>query len=159
MNDERQTDAVAQSIRLPRKDRKKSPAGTASQPRDTEDSPRCTRMLKYYWEQQLLSISCFKLSSSSSSKTQIKTIDGNHRGTHTHTHTHTVGESLKKEREEVGEGGYSPLIQHPRGRAGKYSSDCCDSIWAHCRRDCDRVIDLTFCYRLCSASNGSRTCD
>lgn len=144
-----------------REDRKKSPAGTVSQPGDTEDSPRCTRMLKYYWEQQLLSISCFKLSSSSSSssKTQIKTIDGNHRGTHTLTHTHTVGESLKKERGEVGEGGYSPLIQHPRGRAGKYSSDCCDSIWAHCRRDCDRVIDLTFCYRLCSASNGSRTCD
>lgn len=55
------------------------------QPRDTEDSPRCTRMLKYYWEQQLVSISCFKLSSSSSSsKTQIKTIDGNHRGTHTY---------------------------------------------------------------------------
>lgn len=65
---------------------------------------------------------------------------------HTHTQTHTQKE-------------YSPLIQHPRGRAGKYSSDCCDSIWAHCRRDCDRVIDLTFCYRLCSASNGSRTCD
>lgn len=98
MNDERQTDAVAQSIRLPRKDRKKSPAGTASQPEDTEDSPRCTRMLKYYWEQQLLSISCFKLSSSRSSKTQIKTIDGNHRG-------NTVGESLKKESGRKGGGG------------------------------------------------------
>lgn len=152
MNDERQTDAEAQSIRLTRTGRR----AQQGQPRDTEDSPRCTRMLKYYWEQQLLSISCFKLSSSSSSKTQIKTIDGNHRGTHTHTYSRGNFE----ERDGVeGGGGYSPLIQHPRGRAGKYSSDCCDSIWAHCRRDCDRVIDLTFCYRLCSASNGSRTCD
>lgn len=52
-----------------------------------------------------------------------------------------------------------PRAQHPPALAVRCSSYCCDSIWARCRHDFGLMIDLMFCYRLCSAPNYWRICD